>query len=95
MGNDRDPLQLGWNCIQMQTEWDPVFDLPEQHGRNRNTAAEKMRECAAACVRLCEGNFEINDTMVICMKNSTRLQSIIISDESELQNIRTNPGIID
>lgn len=83
---------IAFRCRQ---EWDPVFDLPEQHGRNRNTAAEKMRECAAACVRLCEGNFEISDTMVICMKNSTRLQSIIISDESESQNIRTNPGIID
>ncbi|MBZ6433029.1 MAG: hypothetical protein LBE64_18770 [Acinetobacter pittii] len=73
---------IAFRCKQ---EWDPIFDLPEQHGRNRNTAAEKMRECAAACIRLCEGNFEISDTMVICMKNSTRLQSIIISDESESQ----------
>jgi hypothetical protein len=73
---------IAFRCKQ---EWDPVFDLPEQHRRNRNTAAEKMRECAAACIRLCEGNFEISDTMVICMKNSTRLQSIIISDESESQ----------
>lgn len=73
---------IAFRCKQ---EWDPVFDLPEQYGRNRNTAADKMRECAAACIRLCEGNFEISDTMVICMKNSTRLQSIIISDESESQ----------
>ncbi|CAI7600045.1 unnamed protein product [Penicillium discolor] len=80
---------IAFRCKQ---EWDPVFDLPEQHGRNRNTAAEKMRECAAACVRLCEGNFEISDTMVICMKNSTRLQSIIISDESD--RVRVDYGTV-
>ncbi|KGO68392.1 hypothetical protein PITC_070170 [Penicillium italicum] len=80
---------IAFRCKQ---EWDPVFDLPEQYGRNRNTAAEKMRECAAACVRLCEGNFEISDTMVICMKNSTRLQSILISDESD--RVRVDYGTV-
>ncbi|EKV19474.1 FAD dependent oxidoreductase superfamily [Penicillium digitatum PHI26] len=80
---------IAFRCKQ---EWDQVFDLPEQDGRNRNTAAEKMRECAAACVKLCEGNFEISDTMVICMKNSTRLQSIIISDESD--RVRVDYGTV-
>ncbi|KAI2722544.1 hypothetical protein CBS147332_3473 [Penicillium roqueforti] len=80
---------IAFRCKQ---EWDPVFDLPEQYGRNRNTAADKMRECAAACIRLCEGNFEISDTMVICMKNSTRLQSIIISDESD--RVRVDYGTV-
>ncbi|KAJ6123734.1 hypothetical protein N7471_011051 [Penicillium samsonianum] len=80
---------IAFRCKQ---EWDPIFDLPEQYGRNRNSAADKMRECAAACVRLCEGNFEISDTMVICMKNSTRLQSIIISDESD--RVRVDYGTV-
>ncbi|KAJ5757561.1 uncharacterized protein N7511_006255 [Penicillium nucicola] len=71
---------IAFRCKQ---EWDPVFDLAEQHGRNRNTAADRMRECAAACMRMCEENFETSDIMVICMKNSSRLQSIIISDESD------------
>ncbi|OQE27975.1 hypothetical protein PENFLA_c005G04232 [Penicillium flavigenum] len=87
-------ILFSWAGIAFRSkqEWDPVFDLPEQHGRNRNTAAEKMRECAAACIRLCEGNFEISDTMVICMKNSTRLQSIIISDESD--RVRVDYGTV-
>ncbi|KAJ5692887.1 hypothetical protein N7462_002310 [Penicillium macrosclerotiorum] len=70
-------------AFRHRQEWDPVFDLPEQHGRNRNTAAENMRECTAACLKLCQENLEISDLLVICMKNSSRLQSIIISDESD------------
>ncbi|KAJ6172197.1 FAD dependent oxidoreductase superfamily [Penicillium chermesinum] len=70
-------------AFKHKQEWDPVFDLPEQQGRNRHTAADKMRECAAACVKLSEDYFEISDTMVICLKNSTKLQSMIISDESD------------
>ncbi|KAJ5502105.1 FAD dependent oxidoreductase superfamily [Penicillium fimorum] len=80
---------IAFRCKQ---EWDTVFDLPEQHGRNRNTAAERMRECAAACIKLCEGNFEISDIMVICMKNSTRLESILISDESD--RLRVDYGTV-
>lgn len=70
-------------AFRHRQEWDPVFDLPEQQGRNRLTAADKMRECAVTCVKLCEACFEVSDTMVICLKNCTKLQSIIISDESE------------
>lgn len=72
-------------AFRHRQEWDSVFDLPEQQGRNRNSAAERMRECASACVKLCEDNFEVSDIMVICMKNSIKLQSIIISDESKLR----------
>jgi hypothetical protein len=90
-------LDLRWEMIGIlfswagiafsyKQEWDPVFDLVEQHGRNRNTAADMMRECAAACMRMCDENFELSDTMVICMKSSSRLQSIIISDESKSQS---------
>ena len=71
-------------AFRHKQEWDPVFDLPEQHGRNRNVAADKMRECTAACVRLCEDYSEISHIMVICLKNCSKLQSIIISDESKL-----------
>ncbi|PYH92282.1 FAD dependent oxidoreductase superfamily [Aspergillus ellipticus CBS 707.79] len=70
-------------AFRHRQEWDPVFDLPEQRGGTRNTAANRMRECAAACVRLCEAQPAITDLMVICLKNSSKLQSIIISDESD------------
>ena len=62
-------------------EWDPVFDLPEQQGRNRNTAANKMKECAAECLKLCE-NTEFSDIDVCAIKNISKLQSHILSDES-------------
>lgn len=71
-------------ALRHKQEWDPVFDLPEQRGLNRRTAALKMRVCAVACGRLCEDYTEISDLLVICMKNACKLQSIIISDESKL-----------
>lgn len=75
-------------ALRHKPEWDPVFALPEQHGRNRNTAANRMRECAVACGKLYEDYTEISDIVVICMKNSCKLQSIIISDESKSQDLR-------
>ncbi|KAL5337061.1 hypothetical protein BJX70DRAFT_400084 [Aspergillus crustosus] len=79
-------------AFRHKQECDPVFALSEQHGRNRSTAANKMRECAAACIRLCGEHFEISDLMVVCMKNSSKLQSIIISHESDL--IRVDFGSV-
>ncbi|OKL61878.1 hypothetical protein UA08_02272 [Talaromyces atroroseus] len=87
-------ILFGWAGIAFKhkQEWDSVFDLPEQQRRDRNTAADKMRECANACVRLCEDHFEVSDIMVICMKNSSKLQSVIISDESD--RIRVDFGTV-
>lgn len=63
-------------------EWDPVFDLPEQHGRNRKTAAIQMRECADDCLNICE-EVNFNELVVILMRNSGRLQSVLVGDESQ------------
>ncbi|CZR67120.1 uncharacterized protein PAC_17019 [Phialocephala subalpina] len=67
---------------QMQ-EWDQIFELPELQGKNRKTSAEAMRECAVACLQLCDDFSEINDIIVILMKNTGKLHSVIISDESD------------
>ncbi|EED23993.1 FAD dependent oxidoreductase superfamily [Talaromyces stipitatus ATCC 10500] len=79
-------------AFKHKPEWDSVFKLPEQQTRNCNAAADKMRECANACVRLCEYRFEVSDIMVICMKNSSKLQSLIINDESD--RIRVDFGTV-
>ena len=61
-------------------EFDPIFDLPEQQGRNRHTAAAKMRQCSEICLKLCGDS--VNDVVFTLMKNSGKLQSVIIGDES-------------
>jgi len=75
---------FAFKCSQ---EWAPVFDLPELQGVNRHTAAAKMQECSVACLKLCESSPEINTIMVCLMKNSVKLESNIINDESDRLNI--------
>ncbi|KAL3426846.1 fungal specific transcription factor [Phlyctema vagabunda] len=83
---------VGFSFKHLQ-DWDPIFELPELKGRaNRNAAADKMRECADACLQLCEVTGELNELMLVLMKNSWKLQSNIVSDESDV--IRTASGII-
>ncbi|KAL5318186.1 hypothetical protein ACEPPN_013245 [Leptodophora sp. 'Broadleaf-Isolate-01'] len=70
-------------AFKHKQDWDPIFELPEQQGRNRNTSAEKMRVSAKACLQLCEDYSEINEVIVVLMKNFAKLHSQIISDESD------------
>ncbi|TAQ87329.1 hypothetical protein B7494_g4354 [Chlorociboria aeruginascens] len=72
-------------------EWDSFFHLPELQGMNRTTAADKMRACASACIQLCTDS-ETNDLLVVLMRNVSRLQSMLVSDESD--KIRTESGMV-
>jgi len=62
-------------------ECDPVFNLPEQGGRNRKTAATLMRVTASECLQMCRET-DINDMIVVLTKNIGRLESVIIGDAS-------------
>ncbi|KAI9054513.1 hypothetical protein LZ554_001670 [Drepanopeziza brunnea f. sp. 'monogermtubi'] len=86
--------RLRWEMIGILFTWagmifrhkqecDRIFELPEQQGRNRKTAAENMRVCANSCLRLCDDFVEINDIIIVLMKNCAKLRSNIISDESD------------
>jgi len=70
-------------AFKRKQEWDPLFALPEQQGRDRQTTADRMRECVLACLKFSQDFSEISDINVCLMKNSVKLQSIIISDECE------------
>jgi len=80
-------------AFKHQQDWDPIFDLPEQEGRNRNTSAEKMRVGAKACLQLCEDFSEINEVIVVLMKNFAKLHSQIISDESKSPVFRSDSAL--
>lgn len=62
-------------------EWDPIFSLSEQEGRNRNTAASFMKACADECLNMCRET-EANDMTVILAKNVGRLQNVLAGDNS-------------
>lgn len=70
---------LAFYCSQ---EWDHVFKLPEQQGRNRNSAALFMKNCAEDCLKMCTQT-NTNDIVVVLVKNIGRLESVLIGDDSE------------
>lgn len=81
-------IVMGWAGMSFKhkQEYDPVFNLPEMCGRNRQTAAEAMRVGAMACLKLCSDLYLINDLTVTLSKNTGKLHSVIISDESKFLN---------
>ncbi|KAL5328584.1 hypothetical protein ACEPPN_002083 [Leptodophora sp. 'Broadleaf-Isolate-01'] len=68
-------------AFKRKQEWDHIFGLPEQEQRDRRTTADRMRECALACLKFSQEFPEINDIKLCLMKNTVKLQSIIFSDE--------------
>ncbi|KAL2061598.1 hypothetical protein VTL71DRAFT_6975 [Oculimacula yallundae] len=86
--------QLRWESIGIlftwagmsfkhEQDWDQIFQLPEQEGRNRNTSAEKMRIGAKACLQLSQDFSEINEVLIVLINNHSKLHSHIISDDSD------------
>ncbi|KAG4443943.1 hypothetical protein IFR05_000583 [Cadophora sp. M221] len=70
-------------AFKRKQDWDHIFSLPEQQERDRRTTADKMRECALACLKFSQEFPEISDIKVCLMKNTVKLQSIIFSDECD------------
>ncbi|RDW67611.1 hypothetical protein BP6252_09007 [Coleophoma cylindrospora] len=80
-------------AIKHSQEWDPLFRLEEMKDMNRKSAAEVMKQCASNCLDLCDtDDAEVNDILVVLMKNRWKLQSIIVSDESD--RLRIGSGMV-
>lgn len=67
--------------MQVLQDWDPLFNLPEQHGRTRKLASLRMKECADACLDLRNTDHPINIAVVTLWKNNGKLLSQIAGDE--------------
>lgn len=73
---------FGMAFISMQ-EWDPVFQLPELHDLNRNTAAWKMKLAADGCLQFVHDTDTLNDVVILLQMNVATLHSVCSGDESK------------
>lgn len=72
---------LGYLALQ---DWDPVFSLPENHGRDRRQAAWRMKECANVCLRMCDLSETVNYLVAALIWTTKGLETGCTGDESKL-----------
>jgi hypothetical protein len=71
---------IGFMTLQ---DWDPVFKLPENDGRDRKQTAWRMKECAGVCMKMCDDSETVNflvTALILCLK---RLETGCTGDDSK------------
>jgi hypothetical protein len=72
---------LSYQSLQ---EWDELFQVPENDGRDRRETSWRMKECADICLKMCEISEENNEISIALMFLKSMLESVCTGDESEL-----------
>jgi hypothetical protein len=71
---------IGFMTLQ---DWDPVFKMPENDGRDRKQTAWRMKECAGVCMKMCDDSETVNflvTALILCLK---RLETGCTGDDSK------------
>lgn len=63
-------------------DWDELFQVPENHGRDRKQTAWRMKECADICLKMCEISEENNEISIALDHCALVLESVCTGDES-------------
>ena len=70
--------------IMTVAEWDPLFvDSKDPANWNKRQSAEESRECAEACLALCNDTDSVNDFVIALMSRAFVLQSVYEGDASK------------
>ncbi len=73
--------------VSMMTvaDWDPLFVSAKGREKwNKRRSGEESRECAEACLALCNDIESVNDLVIALMSNAFVLQSVYEGDTSKL-----------
>lgn len=74
---------VAWGAsFQILQEWDPLFKVPENEGRDRKESSWRMKECADVCLKMCELSEENNDISISAQYSCAVLESVCTGDES-------------
>ena len=65
-------------------DWDPLFSVPENEGRDRKQTAWRMKECADVCLNMCDAVETVNFLVTALTLNIKTLESGCTGDESKL-----------
>jgi hypothetical protein len=68
---------------QTLQDWDELFLVPENQGRDRKQTSWRMKECADICLKMCEISEENNEISIALMHSQTVLESVCTGDESK------------
>lgn len=72
---------MGYLALQ---DWDPLFDVSENLGRDRKQTAWRMKECADVCLDMCDCSETVNYLVAALILNLKRLETACTGDESKL-----------
>ncbi|KAE8452858.1 hypothetical protein EG329_013130 [Mollisiaceae sp. DMI_Dod_QoI] len=70
---------MGYLALQ---DWDPLFDVPENHGRDRKQTAWRMKECADVCLDMCDCSETVNFLVAALILSLKRLETACTGDET-------------
>jgi hypothetical protein len=65
-------------------DWDPLFKVEENCGRNRKETAWRMTECADVCRKMCHMSETINELVVALTYRLSVLESSVLGDYGRL-----------
>jgi hypothetical protein len=70
---------MGYLALQ---DWDPLFSVAENKGRDRKQTAWRMKECADVCLDMCDCSETVNYLVAALILNLKRLETACTGDES-------------
>jgi hypothetical protein len=82
---------LGIGYLSLQ-DWDALFKVPENHGRDRKQTAWRMKECADICLQMCDYSETINYLVTALIYNLKRLESGCTGDDSMYSELQIDNG---
>jgi len=73
-------IGLAYQSLQ---DWDPLFSVTENQGRDRRQTAWRMNECAEVCLKMCDLAETVNYLVPCLIINLKRLQTGCTGDDSK------------
>lgn len=70
-------------AFQSLQDWDPVFAVPENDGRDRMETAWRINECAEVCLKMCDYAETVNFFVPALILHLKRLQTGCTGDDSK------------
>ncbi|KUJ18208.1 uncharacterized protein LY89DRAFT_583053 [Mollisia scopiformis] len=70
---------MGYLALQ---DWDPLFSVSENLGRDRKQTAWRMKECAEVCLDMCDCSETVNYLVAALILNLKRLETACTGDET-------------
>jgi hypothetical protein len=76
-------IGMAYRALQ---DWDPLFSIEENKGRDRMQTSWRMNECAEVCLKMCDCSETVNYLVPALILNLKRLQTGCTGDDSKFNH---------